>query len=182
MKRQTTLRFSLGFTAWQAIFLAALTGFFVYFAVQYWLHADEMLARPVSGRSAWFGELLNTNGGMTGVVILAAFALLCARYAAEAAWRFFSGRKAAMLTERGLVLHPSYWRRGEIPFEEVLSTEVGREGSSWLIPRHKLYLSFRNRRAVSLRSVTTEGGLDSLKAFAAELDARRTFGGEAARD
>jgi hypothetical protein len=174
-ERQTALRFSLGFTASQAIFLGAVTAMFAYFGAQYWFHADEMLARPVSGRSAWFGELLNSNGGMAGVVILGALALLSARYTLEAGWRFFSGRKAAILTKRGLVLHPSYWRRGEIPFEDILSVEVGREGSSWLFPRHALYLGFKERRPVSLRSVTTEGGIDSLKAFAAELNARRNL-------
>jgi hypothetical protein len=174
-ERRTVLRFSLGFTAFQAIFFAVAVAIFAYFAAQFWFHADEMLAEHVRGRYAWFGELAKADGGKVGVIMFAALALLSLWYLGQAGWRFFSGGKAAVLTERGLVLHPSYWRRGEIPFEDILSAEVGREGSSWLFPRHALHFRFKDRRPLSLRSVTTEGGVGSLKAFAAELDARIAF-------
>jgi hypothetical protein len=180
-ERRTALHFSLGFTASQAIFFAVAAAVFAYFAAQFRFHADEMLAEHARGRYAWFGELAKADGGKVGVIMFAALALLSLWYLGQAGWRFFSGGKAAVLTERGLVLHPSYWRRGEIPFEDILSAEVGQEGSSWLFPRHALRIGFKDRRPVSLRSVTTEGGVDRLKAFAEELKARIAFeGGPAA--
>lgn len=173
LERRTELRFSLGFTAFQSIFFALVVAMFAYFADQYWVHPDEMAATSTRGRYAWVGDLANADGGKGGVIIFAALALLSAWYLGQAGWRFFSGGKAAMLTQRSLMLHSSYRRRGEIPFEDVLSAEIGLEPSSGMfIKRHDLHIRFRDRKAVRLRAGTTEGGVDALKAFARELNAR----------
>lgn len=173
-KRRTALRFSLGFTAFQALFFAAAAWLFAYFVGQFWFHADEIAASPNRGRYAWVGDLANADGGKVGVLMFAALAVLCLWYSAEAGWRFFSGGRAAQLTERGLLLHPSYRRRGEIPYADVLSAEVGEESSSgWLFKRHRLLIAFAGRRDVRLRSVTTDGGLEALEEFANELNGRR---------
>lgn len=157
--------------------LTVCVAVFIYMAVQYQFHFDEMDHRHY-GRRGWIGGLMDTNGGKTGVVIWTVVALVAGWYGYEAGWRFFSGREAAVLTERGLVLHPSYRRGGEIPLADVLSAEVGREPySSWMFKTHDLHIRLKDRRAVRLRALTTEGGKEALQAFADELNARRAFDG-----
>lgn len=173
-----SLRFALGFIATQAILAALLSAVFVYFAFKYQFHFYEISDHRHSGRYAWVGDLADSNDGKMGVVIFSVCAIFCLWLASQAGWRFFTGRKAAALTERGLLLHRSYWRPGEIPYADVLSAEVGLEPFSGLIfKRHDLLIRFRDRKAVRLRALTTEGGREALEAFATELNARRTFAG-----
>lgn len=178
--RPGILRFSLGFTAFQALLCALMAGAFIYLAVQYAFHFHDMsLGR--SGRYAWLDSLAATNDGKTGVVIFIGFVLMFVWLAWIAGWRFLTGRTAAELSGRGLSLHPSYRRKGEIPFEDVLSANVGPEPySSWLTPTKDLCIRFAGRRAVRIRAMTTEGGEEALLAFAEELNAQRAFGGEIA--
>jgi hypothetical protein len=173
-KPQSSLRFSLGFLAIQFLILGGFGVASTYLAQRYWFHFDQILAEPGSRRYAWLDSIANTNDGKTDAVLWTAFALLLGWYAGVAAWRFCTAGKAAMLTGRELLLHWSIRRKGEIPFADVLSAEVGVSPSSGLfIKRHDLHIEFRDRKAVRLRALETEGGVEALKAFAKELNKRR---------
>ena len=172
-RRQTVLRFSLGGTAGKAALLALLVPIFSYFAFRFAYRIEEEAADPYRG-GRWFGELLYGNGGMNGAIAFALLALLSLWMAIVLFRRFFTGGRAAVLTERGLLLHPTY-RRRVIPFSEIVSAVVARQG--FLINTHHLFIKPANGRRIRLQQNEIEGGQKALEAFAAEIEARRTFEG-----
>lgn len=159
--------------------MAALSsGLFAYYAFQFAFRFEEVRVEANSPRRAWFWDLVRSNDGTTGVILFTIFGLICAWATFVAGWRFFSDGTAARLTERGLVLHSSYRRGGEIPFEDVFSADVVRNPyGSWLFKTRDLKVDFRSRRRVVVRSPIIEGGKEALQAFAKELNARRAFDG-----
>lgn len=173
-ERQTVLRFSLGGTAVQVacgLLLTAGCGYLVY---EFGFRFEDVPERASRNQLLW--DFFRTNNGMTGAIIWTLAGLVCGWWTWVAGRRVTASGKAAVLTEQGLMLHPSYSREG-IPYRDILSTEIRSHGA--LI--HSLYVGVANRRRIRIQSNTVEGGKEALEAFAAELNARRTFGGQAAQ-
>ena len=176
---QTFLRFSLGGTAWKAVLVGLLTAVFGSIAFAFGLHFDWFSTDYMGGRSQWFWELAYSNGGKTGAIIFALLTLLCAWLLIALCRRFFTSGMAAALTERGLLLHPTY-RKRELPYAEIASAKVSRK--AFLINTHHLFIKpAGGRRRIRLQENEIEGGREALEAFAAELNARRIFEGSAPR-
>ena len=100
---------------------------------------------------------------------------LCFAYwTVRAGWRFFSDGRAAELTERGILFHRSS-AKAEIPYEEISAVDIRRT-----LGLRNLYVRVPGKWRIRLQSNEVEGGTKALEAFAAELKARLTFGGQAA--
>jgi hypothetical protein len=170
-RRQTFLRYSLGGTASQAVLGLLMAGAGFWMASQYAFHPNDL---PPSRGGV--DDFLGSNGGMPGLIVCSILGLCFAFWTVRAGWRFFSGGRAAMLTEHGLQLHRSSARR-EIPYGDISAVALGREFMSL----QNLYIRVPNRWRIRIQSNEVEGGKEALKAFAEELNARRTFGGAPGR-
>jgi hypothetical protein len=169
VERQSVLRFSLGGTAFQiacGLLMVAACALLVF---EFGFRFEEVAQQ--SARHQFFWEILRSNGGATGAILFALSGLFFVWHTFVASRRFTAG-KAAVLTERGLALHPSYSRDG-IPYGDILSADMRSHG--YFV--HSLYIRIANRRRIRLQSTAIEGGKEALEAFAAELEARRTFEG-----
>lgn len=162
---QTVLQFSLVFAAFQFVFMGAAGAGFVYLASRYWFHFDEVLAHPTRRRHAWLTEVANTNDGKTGVIICLGLALLAGWYGLKAGRRFLSRGKAAVLTEAGLKVHPTYRRIAEIPFADIQWARVSR-GRMFV---HILEIGIASGRPITIASKEIEGGKSALKRFRKQL-------------
>lgn len=170
-ERQTILRFSLGGTASQAILGLLMSGAGFWMASEYAFHPHDL---PES--RGGLGDVLRSNGGVPGLIFSSIVGLCFAYWTFRAGWRFFSGGKAAMLTERGILFHRSS-AKAEIPYGDISEVRLGRE----FLSLRNLYVRAPNTWRIRLQSNEVEGGKEALLAFAEELNARRTFGGEAAQ-
>ena len=162
---QTVLQFSLEFAAFQFVFMGAAGAGFVYLASRYWFHFDEVLAHPARRRHAWLTEVAKTNDGKTGVIICVGFALLVGWYGWKAGRRLLSSDNAAMITESGLKVHPTYRRNDEFPFADIQWARVSRKRMFV----HILEIGIASGRPITIASKEIEGGKSALKRFRKQL-------------
>jgi hypothetical protein len=144
-----------------------MTGAGVWIASQFAFHLEEL--PPSRGGRA---EFLSSFNGVPGVTLGAICALCFAYWTVRAGWRFFSAGRAAVLTDRGILFHRSS-AKAEIPYGDISAVDIGAK----FLPLVNMYVRVPGRWRIRLQSNEVEGGKEALLAFAAELEARRTFEG-----
>jgi hypothetical protein len=166
-ERRTTLHFSRIGTAVQTITGLAATAVCFWFAFELGFRAEDLAENGRHHRNEWFWDMLRSNHGLTGTILFVLIGGLFCLWTWRAGRRLAAAGEAALLTKRGLLLHPSYAKE-EIPFHEIVSTQLWRNR----LFVHSLFIRLPDRRKIVLSAVAISGGRNALKAFAAELNAR----------
>ncbi len=127
----------------------------------------------------FFGFLLGpleSGGGWPGFLLWSALGIHVGLWAWRSFWRVKDRSPAVELQADGLRLHPSFRAGSMIPYRDIGEISLRREPFSGLFMPPILRFRIRiGRRTAWMRSNEIEGGTEALKAFVAELEARRTF-------
>jgi len=153
-EEQIALRFSLVGTAIQALCGLIMLAVCAYLVFLFGFRFEELPEQARRSRNQLFWDFLRGDGGTVGMIVFAVSGLLFSWWTMLASWRFLSEGKAAAVADGKLTLHPSYWPRGEIALDTIVSAEVRSEGTMPGLNRLKIRLV--NGRVYRLRSIRSK--------------------------
>lgn len=178
---RTILQFSLDRSLTLGFFQTVVSAGSLILAFDYLFH---FISWPHSIRYSAWSDLFNSAGGWTGFLFWAAFGGWVAPWAFRSIWRVVDRRPAMIMEPDGLRLHPSLFAGPFISFEDIgpatLRDESGPSFFGLIKPIVRLRIAAGHGK-IWVRSNEVLGGRQALEDFLAELDARRTFGGEVAQ-